>query len=71
MRDGDRLSEDTEGTELPDLETARAEAIAAAREILSDHIAEGVFVSGRQIEIHDEAGQHLDTVTFESTFKAG
>lgn len=38
IRDGDTLLRDPEGSEFPDLETARAEALAGARDVLGDEI---------------------------------
>jgi hypothetical protein len=34
IQDGDRRIEDPDGSELPDLEAARAEAVSAARDFL-------------------------------------
>jgi hypothetical protein len=39
IRDRDGLTADPEGTGLPDLEAARTDALAAAREILAEPIA--------------------------------
>ena len=71
IRDGDHLKEDTDGSELPDLEAAVAEAMEAALEILSNRIRQGLQTSQQQIEICDEAGHLLDTVAFQCTFKIG
>jgi hypothetical protein len=56
--DGD-LSRDTEGQELPDLESARAEAISANREMLGERLLHGGRLDHRQIEIADEQGKVL------------
>ena len=63
IRDGDRLIEDPDGSELPNLEAARAEAFAAAREAIAEQIRMGKSVGGRSFEIADEAGRVLATVT--------
>ena len=61
VRCGDTLTEDPEGYDLPNVEAARDEALAAAREILADGLkSEGL--SCEQLEIHDDAGQLLTTV---------
>jgi hypothetical protein len=53
---------DEEGAEFPDLAAARAEVIAAGREMLARLIKEGRIVDGRVLEIWDEDGNHLDTI---------
>ena len=58
------LFEDPEGSELPTLEAARAEALAAAREGFAELIKTGKPVGGRSLEITDDAGRVLATVTF-------
>ena len=64
VRDGDRSFEDPEGSELPGLEAARAEALAAAREGFAELIKTGKAVGGRSFGIADGAGRVLATVTF-------
>jgi hypothetical protein len=55
---------DIEGSELPSLEQARAEAVADARVLMSDAIRSGIDISGRSMEICDDAGQRLLIVPF-------
>ena len=62
IRDGDRFLEDPDGSELPDLDAARAEAMASARELLADKIKAGEVVNGQRFEIVDEAGEVRATV---------
>jgi hypothetical protein len=38
MRTGNHVERDTDGTEMPNLEAARTEALQSAREILADAI---------------------------------
>jgi hypothetical protein len=61
IRTGDKLEIDPDGTELPDLDAAVAEALRVARELL-DEAAD----LGREavIEIADGAGQTILTVPF-------
>ncbi len=59
VRDGHELDEDDEGVELPDLETARAEAEATVAELRDELGAEG---EGIQLEITDEEGRRLFTM---------
>jgi hypothetical protein len=60
--DGDYLARDVEGIEAANLEAARVEALAAAREVLGDAIKAGQGQDNRQYEITDEAGQVLAVV---------
>jgi uncharacterized protein YbcI len=55
---------DEEGTELPDLDAARAEAIEDARTLMSDAILGGRDISDRSIEISNESGEVLMVVPF-------
>jgi hypothetical protein len=56
--------EDYEGTELPDLEQAQAEAIEDARSLMGDAMRDGHDISSRRIEICDDAGDVLRVVLF-------
>ena len=61
IRDGYDLDEDDEGVELPDLEAARAEAQATVEELRDELGADGSTI---QLEVADEAGRRLFTVSF-------
>ena len=63
VRDGDDFSPDTEGQELADLAAARREAISANREILGDKLLHGGALDDRQIQIADESGSVLLTLS--------
>lgn len=63
VRDGAEASLDREGQELPDTEAARREAICSAREMLGEGILHGGHLDHRQIEIADESGTVLATVS--------
>ena len=56
------LDTDPEGTELPDLEAARREAVLAAREMLAEWIMHGTDDIPTRIVITDEAGNVLGIV---------
>ena len=60
-RAGDRLIPDVEGRDLPDVSSARREAISA-REILAAAIRAGQANVPDAFVISDEAGRALDTV---------
>jgi hypothetical protein len=64
VREADELIEDLDGSDLPDLEAARSEATAAAREIAAEHLKAGKALGVRRIEIRDDAGRMLATVPF-------
>lgn len=58
------LAKDPEGTELPDLDAARAYALASARELLAEAIKGGREFDGETFIIADDRGRGLDSVAF-------
>jgi hypothetical protein len=68
-RDGDIYAEDTQGIELPDLASARQEALLAAREMMSEMLLRNEIVNGQQFEISDTEGKILDIIPFKSAMK--
>ena len=62
---GEGMSADEEGMELPDLAGARAEAIRGIRSILASEIGGGTIDLGGRIEIADSQGKILETIAFE------
>ena len=67
----DLVSCDREGQELPDLEAARAEAVSSNREMLSERLLHGGHLGPRQIEIADENGKVLATISAEEVLMQG
>jgi hypothetical protein len=63
LREGNHLIEDLDGSELPNLEAARAKAVAATREAIAEQLRTGQAVGDRCFEIADEGGRVLTTVT--------
>ena len=59
---------DVEGTDLPDLTTARTEAVKDVRALMSDAFLGGKDISSRVIEICDSSGDVLRTVPFTDAF---
>jgi hypothetical protein len=53
---------DDEGSELPDFDAAKAEAVNSVRELVSDAVKHEKPVPDWKIEIVDEAGKVLDFV---------
>jgi len=58
---------DEEGRELAGLDRARAEAVTAARAVMSDELLSGRLCLACAIEIRDEQGEVLLTVPFRDT----
>jgi hypothetical protein len=58
----DELDTDPDGTELPELEAARREAMLSAREMLAERILLGAETIPMRILITDEAGNLLAVV---------
>lgn len=69
IRDGDKLVEDPDGSDLPDLEAAHSEALKGARGILAEMLRKGEVLDGQTIEITDEAGAVLAVVRFRDAFR--
>jgi len=64
--DGERI-DDEEGLDLPDLETARREAVRSAHSIMADAIWSGRLLLDESIEIVDEHRRVLMTILFRDT----
>jgi hypothetical protein len=62
LKDGDKLIEDPEGADLPDLDAARREALLAACELLSEAIKFGKTKVPEAFVIADEAGRAVATI---------
>lgn len=61
VRDGRDLDEDEEGVELPDVEAARAEALATVEELRDELGADAARI---ELEITDDTGRRLLTIPF-------
>lgn len=55
---------DEEGRELPDAETARAEAIKAAQEMICEEAKKGQVKLSHRIEVEDELGLPYFTIRY-------
>lgn len=60
----DILARDEEGREFPDLAAAREEAISGARDLIAEDIRRGKVTLSHWIEIQDDAGNRLLTVSY-------
>jgi hypothetical protein len=54
---------------LPDLEAARAEAIAGLRQLAADELRQNLPTGNRQIDIYDAAGRLLETVAAQDALR--
>lgn len=66
--DGDELP-DNLGIELPDVHTARTEAIRGIRSLVSDSARQGRVPVSERVEIEDEKGMRLLTISFNEALK--
>ena len=71
IRDGDRIIEDLEGSELPDLTAAEIEATEVARSLVAMAICSGVEPTGQGFIIEDEQGRHVVAVRFVDVLPVG
>ena len=60
----DQETLDDEGAELPDLDAARARAIAGARSLICECVARGRVNLDHRIEVADESGARCLTIRF-------
>ena len=63
LRDGES-AEDPDGMYLPDVRTARLEAIRSARDIMAEHVRRGKLDLSFSIEVTDEHGEPILAVPF-------
>jgi hypothetical protein len=55
---------DEEGLELPDLQSARAMAIKAARAMMAENVVDGRLWLDHWVEVENEAGQQVLAIKF-------
>ena len=65
LHNGDELVEDEEGRELSGIDEARAEALKGIRSILAHEALQGRIDLRGRIEVRDEEGRFLFTLTYE------
>ena len=71
IREGNRLTRDEEGLDLPGLEAAQSETDMSGREILADMLRDGTPLDGQAVEITNEEGMVLRQISFKSLFWIG
>ena len=60
----DVIAQDEEGAELPSIEAARLNALIGARDLIAEQVRRGYFVLSHWIDVVDEQGAPVLTVTF-------
>ncbi len=60
----DIIAEDEEGVELPNLAAARLNALRGARDLIGEQVRRGYFVLSHWIDVVDEQGKKVLTITF-------
>src|SRR3954468_5269719 len=65
--DGDQVIQDLEGIDFADRDTALAEAVAGARDLVAHGIMQNEDVSGQAFLIRDNHGETVATVPFRDT----
>jgi hypothetical protein len=64
IHNGNGMTEDEEGRELPGPEAARAEALKGIRSLLADDVLQGHLDLRGRIEVRDEQGGFLFAIGF-------
>lgn len=62
----DVVAIDHEGMELPNIEAARLCALQGARELIAEQVKHGYIVITHWIDVVDEAGNTVLTLSFET-----
>ena len=65
--DGDQVLQDLEGIDFADRDTALAEAVRGARDLVASGIRQNEDVSGHTFLIRDNHGETVATVPFRGT----
>ena len=65
--DGDQVITDLEGIDFADRDTALAEAVRGARDLVASGIRQNQHVSGQSFVIRDGHGETVATVPFRET----
>ena len=60
---------DEDGLDLPDAETAKAQALKGARSIACEQVCEGYLKLHHRVEVVDSAGAPVATITFADAVK--
>jgi hypothetical protein len=69
IRCNGELIEDDEGAEFRDIDAARMEAVRSVRSLVCGDVRDGILHLDLSIEIRDEGGAELQTVSFDDAIK--
>ena len=61
--------EDDQGQDLPDIEAAKLEGLASARELIADAAKKGILATSPVFRIRNESGDVLATIPFKDILK--
>ena len=65
----DTIALDDDGMDLPDVETARQQALLGARSLICEEVAKGHLNLSYRIEVEDENGRPVLTLPFASAVR--
>jgi hypothetical protein len=71
IRSGGQVIIDHEGSDLPDADAARREALASARQIVAEAIRYGTEDAPEEFVIADSEGRELEIVRFAAVLPKG
>ena len=66
---GDEIIEDDQGQDLADIEVAKLEGLASARELIADAAKKGILATSPVFRIRNESGDVLATIPFKDILK--
>ena len=66
---GDEIIEDDQGQDLADIEVAKLEGLASARELIADAAKKGILATSPVYLIRNAAGEILATIPFKDALK--
>lgn len=69
IRTADGIIRDPDGSDLPDLDAARAEAEQSARDLLAALLRQGMELDGQIFEISDDKDEILERLPFRSVLR--
>ena len=68
---GNETIEDDQGQDLADIEVAKLEALASARELIADAARKGILATSPVFRIRNKSGEVLATIPFKDTLEPG
>jgi hypothetical protein len=69
LQKGDEIVEDDQGQDLADIEAAKLEGLASARELIADAAKKGILATRPVYRIRNESGDILATIPFKDTLE--